>query len=166
MVELDVLGVRLEMGSNSPILLLKESGGQRVLPIWIGAAEAAAIVNALEGRVAPRPLTHDLMAELLSTLGHSSIAARITDMVEGPEDGGTFMAELEVDGHVLSARPSDVVALAVRAGVIVSCPEQLLDRVGVTLDEPAEDEVERFRQFLDHISADDFDEGGQENPST
>ena len=66
MRELDVLGVRVDMPSNQPILLLQESGGSRVLPIWIGAAEAASIAQALEGRVPPRPMTHDLMASLLA----------------------------------------------------------------------------------------------------
>ncbi len=152
MRELDVLGVRIEMPSNAPMLLLKESGGDRCLPIWIGAAEASAIANALEGVEPPRPLTHDLMAEVLSVLGHTSMEGRITDMAEG-----IFLAELEIDGHVISARPSDLVALAVRSGMVLRCPESLLDSVGVVLDEPAEDEVEAFREFLDQVSPDDFD---------
>ncbi|GAA1373438.1 bifunctional nuclease family protein [Luteococcus sanguinis] len=153
MRELDVLGVRVEMPSNVPMLLLKESDGQRVLPIWIGAAEASAIANALEGLVPPRPLTHDLLAEVLSELGHTQLEGRITDMSEG-----VFTAELVVDGHVISCRPSDLVALALRAGIVLTCPEELLDQVGIVLDQPADDEVERFREFLDNISADDFDE--------
>ena len=70
MRELDVVGVRVEMPSNAPMVLLREVGGSRYLPIWIGAAEAAAIANAQEGIVPPRPLTHDLMVDTLSTLGH------------------------------------------------------------------------------------------------
>lgn len=158
MRELDVLGVRVDMPSNSPILLLQESGGRRVLPIWIGAAEAASIAHALEGLVPPRPLTHDLLAELLAELGHTQIAGRITRMEPGPDGGGTFHAELEVDGHVVGARPSDIVALALRSGVVLTCPEELLEQVGIELDEPDQDEVERFRAFLDEISPDDFDE--------
>ncbi|MEL4359373.1 MULTISPECIES: bifunctional nuclease family protein [unclassified Luteococcus] len=158
MRELDVVGVRVDVPSNAPILLLQESGGSRVIPIWIGAAEASAIANALEGVVPPRPLTHDLMAQLLSELGHTQVSARITAMKEGPEEGGIFHAELEVDGHVLSARPSDVVALAVRSGIVITAPEELLDQVGVELEQPAQDEVERFREFLDSVSPDDFEE--------
>lgn len=153
MRELDVLGVRVEMPANVPMLLLKESDGQRVLPIWIGAAEASAIANALEGIVPPRPLTHDLLAEVLSELGHTNLEGRITAMTEG-----IFTAELVIDEHVISCRPSDLVALALRSGIVLSCPEELLDQVGIVLDQPAEDEVERFREFLDNISADDFDE--------
>lgn len=162
MRELDVLGVRVEMPMQAPILLLKESGGTRCLPIWIGAAEASAIANALEGVVPPRPLTHDLMAALLAELGHSRLQARITSMTEG-----TFYAELEVDGHVISARPSDVVALAVRTGTVITCPAELLDQVGVEVEaEQGEDEVEKFREFLDQISPDDFAGGtGGASPS-
>ncbi|GAB2486323.1 bifunctional nuclease family protein [Luteococcus sediminum] len=152
MRELDVIGVRMDAPTASPILLLRESGGSRVLPIWIGAGEAAAIAQAMDGLVPPRPLTHDLLADLLTVLGHEPSQARITDMVEG-----TFLAELHVDGHVVQARPSDVVALAVRTGLTVVAPEELLERVGIELEEPAQDEVERFREFLDHVSPDDFD---------
>lgn len=157
MRELDVIGVRVDMPSNQPILLLQESGGQRVLPIWIGAAEAASIAQALEGRVPPRPMTHDLMASVLAELGSGNAAGRITDMVETSEEGGTFHAELEVDGHVFAARPSDLVALAVRSGLVLSAPEELLARVGIVLDEPAQDEVEAFREFLDNVTPDDFE---------
>lgn len=152
MIELDVMGVRVEVPSNAPMLLLKESGGQRYLPIWIGAAEASAIVNALEGVVPPRPLTHDLMADVLAQLGHTQIEGHITSVVDG-----TFYAELVIGGHIISARPSDVVALALRAGFRLSCPPELMDQVGVELFEPAEDEVEKFREFLDNISPDDFE---------
>ena len=130
MRELDVLGIRVEMPSNEPILLLQEVGGSRVLPIWVGANEASAIAHALEGIVAPRPMTHDLVVQLLS---------------------------LEVDGQVIEARPSDVVALAVRSGITLSAPEELLAQVGVEVDEPVKDEVERFREFLDNINPDDFE---------
>lgn len=152
MIELDVMGVRVEVPSNAPMLLLKESGGQRYLPIWIGAAEASAIVNALEGVVPPRPMTHDLMADILSELGHVDITGHITSVVDG-----TFYGELVIDGHVISARPSDVVALALRAGFQLLCPAELLDQVGVELFEPAEDEVEKFREFLDNVTPDDFE---------
>lgn len=152
MIELDIIGVRVEVPSNAPMLLLKESGGHRYLPIWIGAAEASSIVNALEGVVPPRPMTHDLMADLLTQLGHLDLEGRITAV-----NDGTFFAELWVDGVSISARPSDVVALALRAGFKVVCTPELMDQVGVELFEPAEDEVEKFREFLDTITPDDFE---------
>lgn len=152
--ELDILGIRLDLPSR-PMLLLRESGGERCLPIWIGAAEAAAIASALEGLVPPRPLTHDLFAEVLSELGHTNLQGRILSVTDG-----VFVAELEIDGHVISARPSDVVALAIRAGIAVTCPTSLLDEVGVELESDGDDEVEKFREFLDNITPDDF-EGDQ-----
>lgn len=152
MIELDVMGVRVEVPSNAPMLLLKQANGQRYLPIWIGAAEASAIVNALEGIVPPRPMTHDLIADMLARLGHTDVEGRITSVVDG-----TFYAELWVDGQPISARPSDVVAVALRAGFKLLCPPELLDQVGVELFEAAEDEVEKFREFLDNISPDDFE---------
>ncbi|MDI9628319.1 MAG: bifunctional nuclease family protein [Acidobacteriota bacterium] len=152
MIELDIMGVRVEVPSSAPMLLLKESTGHRYLPIWIGAAEASSIVNALEGIVPPRPMTHDLMADLLSQLGLVDVEGRITSVVDG-----TFFAELIVDGRTISARPSDVVALALRAGFKVTCTPELMDQVGVELFEPAEDEVEKFREFLDHVTPDDFE---------
>jgi bifunctional DNase/RNase len=100
MRELDVVGVRVEMPSNAPMVLLREVGGTRYLPIWIGAAEAAAIANAQEGIVPPRPLTHDLMVDTLTTLGHRLTEVHITEL-----EGGTFYAVLLVDGIEVSARP-------------------------------------------------------------
>ena len=152
MRELDVLGVRVTMPGYGPLLLLQEVDGTRCLPIWIGANEAAAIANALEGVVPARPLTHDLFVTTLAELGHTTVRGRITSMTDG-----VFIGELEIDGHVISARPSDLAALAVRAGIPLSCPDELLEQVGVEIDEP-DDEVERFREFLDHVSPDDFDE--------
>ncbi len=152
MRELDVLGVRVEMPSNAPMVLLKEVDGHRYLPIWIGSAEAAAIANGLEGLVPPRPLTHDLMATLLADLGHST-----QEVLTTSHEGGTFYAELIVDGRATSARPSDAVALAIRMQVPIRCTDELLDMVGVDFSEEEDVEVEKFRAFLDTISAEDFD---------
>lgn len=151
MRELDVMGVRVEMPSNAPMVLLREVGGSRYLPIWIGANEASAIANAQEGLVPPRPLTHDLMIEVLGTLGHRLSEVRITEL-----DGGTFFATLHIGGHEISARPSDAIALAIRASAEIYCADEVLDEAGIEVGEEEEDEVEKFREFLDHVSPDDF----------
>lgn len=151
MRSLEVLGVRLEESIGVPVLLLKDVDSSRCLPLWIGANEASAIANALEGVLPPRPLTHDLMVTILETLDHDLIEGVITDMVDS-----TFRAELHIDDEVISARPSDVVAIAVRTGMPLSCPEELLERVGVDLQTP-QDEVERFKEFLDSVNPDDFE---------
>jgi bifunctional DNase/RNase len=152
--ELDVLGVRVEMPSNNPIVLLRERDGQRYLPIWIGASEATAIAYAQQGVEPPRPLTHDLMATVIQTLGHTLDEVRITEM-----NDGVFYAVLLLDGHVeISARPSDAIALALRTATPILATELVLDEAGVTMAIEDEDEVERFRQFLDQVSPEDFEE--------
>jgi uncharacterized protein len=152
--ELDVLGVRVEMPTNSPIVLLREREGQRYVPIWIGAPEATAIAYAQQGVEPPRPLTHDLMVTVIHELGHTLTAVHITEVRQN-----TFMAELHFDdGTVISARPSDAIAIALRAATPILAREELLDEVGVTMAVEEEDEVERFREFLDNVSAEDFEE--------
>lgn len=160
MRELDVVGVRVEMPTNVPMVLLREVGGKRYLPIWIGAGEASAIANAQEGVVPPRPLTHDLVVNLLASLERRLSQVRITEL-----NGGTFYASLVLDDDTeVSARPSDAIALAVRTGADVLCADEVLDQAGIDVPEEEEDEVERFREFLDHVNPDDFfTEGPQEH---
>ncbi len=163
MKPLDVLGVRVEMPTNQPIVLLRERDGSRYLPIWVGAAEAAAIAYAQQGVVPPRPLTHDLLKNVLTDLGHTIDRVRITSLEEG-----VFHAVLEIDGGAaaggqsIDSRSSDAIALALRAGVEIVTSEELLDEAGVAMaGEQEDDEVEKFKEFLDHVSADDFDTGDQ-----
>ncbi len=156
MRELDVVGVRVEMPSNAPMVLLREVGGSRYLPIWIGANEASAIANAQEGVVPPRPLTHDLMVDTLATLGHRLTEVHITEL-----EGGTFYAVLLVDGVEVSARPSDAIALALRVGCRIVGADEVLEAGGVAVPDEDEDEVEKFREFLDQISPEDFGTSNQ-----
>jgi bifunctional DNase/RNase len=150
---LDVLGVRVEMPTNQPIVLLRERDGSRHLPIWIGAAEATAIAYAQEGVEPPRPLTHDLIVNLLAALGHTLIRVRIDRLTDG-----VFHATLELSGGIeVDSRSSDAVALAIRTNAEVVAPEALLESAGITIAETADDEVERFKEFLDHVSPEDFE---------
>ena len=156
MTPLDVVGVRVEMPSNQPIVLLRERDGERYLPIWIGAVEATAIAFAQQGVVPERPLTHDLLRDVIGALDRPLEAVRITDLKEG-----VFFAELVfAGGAVVSARPSDAIALALRTGTAISSAPAVLDEAGIVIEDEADDEVERFRQFLDEISPEDFDRGG------
>ena len=155
MREVDVLGVRVEMPSNSPIVLLREVEAQRYLPIWIGAVEATAIAFAQQGVVPPRPLTHDLLRDVLEGLGRTLLDVRITELTEG-----VFYAVLAFDGGVeVSARPSDAIALALRTGSTIHCAQAVLDEAGIAVPDEQEDEVEKFREFLDQISPEDFGAG-------
>ena len=153
MREVEVVGVRVEMPSNQPIVLLRELAGERYLPIWIGAVEATAIAFAQQGVVPPRPLTHDLMKDLLDALGQELAEVQITDMKDG-----VFFATLVLGSGVeIGARPSDSIALALRTGSRIVCAEEVLDEVGLAVPAEQEDEVERFREFLDQVTPEDFE---------
>lgn len=177
MIELNVIGVRIELPTNTPILLLKESDGERYLPIFIGPFEANAIVLALQGQEPPRPLTHDLLRNVLDEVGASIDYIAITELKDN-----TFFASLRLTvgsaTYEVSSRPSDAVALAVRMGTPIFAAEQVLveagiklpgddatelplpgERRGEGLDHYAEAELERFKEFLDQVSPEDFRNG-------
>lgn len=170
MIPLDLVGVRVELPANQPIVLLREPESGRYLPIWIGGAEAMSISSHLEGEVPPRPLTHQLMVDALTALGAELEAVHLTDLREG-----TFYAELHLlhDGRevIVSSRPSDAIAVAIRFGAVpILVDEVLFERVAIELgdvdvegsDEPGvdpEEEVQRFRAFLEDLDPDDFLEG-------
>jgi uncharacterized protein len=148
------------MPSNQPIVLLREVAGDRYLPIWIGAVEATAIAFAQQGVVPPRPLTHDLLRDLLAATGNELAEVRITEV----RDGVYFATLVLASGTEVSARPSDSIALALRTGSRIVCSDEVLDEVGLAVPAEQEDEVEKFREFLDHVSPDDFE--SEPPPST
>ena len=164
MIPVTVAGVRMEMPSNTPIVLLQEESGDRYLPIWVGAVEATAIAYAQQGVVPPRPLTHDLFIDTLSAIGASLDGVRITDLSDG-----VFYAVMDIvqrDGTSveISARPSDAIAIALRAGAPISAEDSVVDEAGIVIPEDAsaesegasEDQVEKFREFLEGVSPEDF----------
>lgn len=149
------------MPSSSPIALLREVGGeQRILPIFIGAPEATAIAFALEEVVTPRPMTHDLMRDVLEDLGVSLEKIVVTELREG-----VFHAQLELNGrdgiHTISSRPSDALALAARTGSPIYASEEVLDEAAYPEereDEPEaqEEVVEQFKDFINSVDPEDF----------
>jgi bifunctional DNase/RNase len=164
MVEMHLAAVRVELPTNTPILLLQEAeGARRTLPIYIGAAEATAIAYALQGVVTQRPMTHDLMRDLLNELGATVDCVVITELRES-----TFFAEIRMTlggrAHTVSARPSDAIALAARLGTTIYSEEALLDAEGVVLQSEEESEatpdqddlVGQFREFIEGIRPEDF----------
>ena len=155
MIKMNLVGVRVELPSNQPIELLQEDEGERFLPIWIGAFEATAIAFALQGVETARPMTHDLFKQVLDDLKVNIEKIIINDLVEG-----TFYAEITLhqddDRHVVSARPSDAIALAVRMDIPVFAEEKVLDEASIVMENSEEDEIERFRDFLDHVEPQDF----------
>ena len=164
MGEMRIVGIRVEAPQNQPVLLLREVSGARYLPIWIGQSEAASIALQQRGVEPPRPLTHDLVVQLVESFGRSLVEVRIVDMREG-----TFYAEMIFDGDVVvEARPSDAIAVAMRVSAPIVASDAVLDDAGMLIpeeddsatagqDSGASDEaVEAFREFLDQVSPEDF----------
>ena len=148
----EVMGVRVEMPSNQPIVLLKELDGVRYLPIWLGASEATAIAFAQQDVKPPRPLTHDLFKDVLDLLKVNLQTIYLTELKDG-----VFYAQLNFsEGASISARPSDAIALALRTGSPILASEQLFEEAGIEIPDQSEDEIERFKEFLDEINPEDF----------
>ncbi|MGO9456329.1 MAG: bifunctional nuclease family protein [Acidimicrobiales bacterium] len=165
MVEVRLRAVRVDLQSNTPVLLLQETEGEgRTLPIFIGTPEAAAIAYALQGVEMPRPMTHDLIKELLGALEADVERVLVTEL-----RSSTYFAELQLrrgtDRTTVSCRPSDAVAVAVRTGSPLFVSDELMDAEGIVLaidgsededDATPEELVGQFRQFLDSIKPEDF----------
>jgi bifunctional DNase/RNase len=155
MIELNLVGVRVELPTNQPIVLLKEREGERYLPIWIGAMEATAIAFALQGIVTQRPMTHDLLKNILEEVGARVDRIVITELKEG-----TFYAviHMSVNGssHEVSSRPSDAIALAVRVNTPIFANEEVLSEASIVIRDDEEQEVQKFREFLDQVTPEDF----------
>ena len=160
MIEMNLVGVRVELPGNQPIVLLKERDGERYLPIWIGTGEATAIAFALQGVVTARPMTHDLMRDMLNELAVAVQRILITELRDG-----TFYATIELarngSSFEISARPSDAIALAVRVGVPIFAHQDVLEEASILIreEEDPEEEVQKFRQFLESVRPEDFEEG-------
>jgi hypothetical protein len=160
MAQVEVVGVRIEFPSNQPVLILREINSPRFLPLWIGGPEASAITLSLDEVEVSRPMTHDLLNDVISNFGDQLTSVTITELVDG-----IFYALLQFANHEpVSARPSDAVALALRADVPIFVADEVMDTAGqfVTDDErnePADDEdseLAQFREFLDQIRPEDF----------
>ncbi len=161
MVPVELVGVRVEVPANTPMILLRETVGRgRLMPIYIGSAEATAIHYALEGIEPPRPLTHDLFVATLTELGVALEQIVVTEMRDH-----TYFAELHLRRPdntltVISSRTSDAVALAVRCDAPMLANEELLDLVGqdpaAEPEEAAEEIIDEFRDFIDHVNPEDF----------
>ena len=152
---MELTGVRVELPTNQPIVLLRERGGERYLPIWIGAAEAAAIALSLQGVVTPRPMTHDLLKNILDDLTVEVQRIVVTELRDS-----TFYATIALqrgtDGFEVSSRPSDAIALAVRMSVPIFAEEGVLEEASILIPGDEDEEVEKFREFLDNVSPEDF----------
>ena len=164
LIPVEVVGVRIEMPSNQPIVLLKEIEGTRFLPIWVGAVEATAIAFAQQGLSPDRPLTHDLLRDVLDRVDITLTAVHITSIVDGVFFAQLLLRDNGLDLEPLSSRPSDAIALALRTKSNIMVDNDLLDQVGIDIPEhvatevsaAGDQELEAFREFLDQINPEDF----------
>jgi bifunctional DNase/RNase len=159
--EMVIYGVSFDMVGKQPIVLLKTVDGNKFLPIWIGHPEAASILMKLQGASTPRPMTHDLLCEMLGELDVKCTQVSVTELREN-----TFFASitLSVNGREMEidSRPSDAIALAVRAGAPIFAAEEVIAESAIEFEhevEESEDVVERFKEFLDEVTPEDFAAG-------
>jgi len=166
MVEVTIDSVRVSLVSQYRLVVLKESGTERYLPIWIGPFEAEAITLQMQGVEVPRPLTHDLLKKMITTLGGHVSHIVVTDLRQE-----TFYANivLDVNGKrmEIDSRPSDAIALAVRTSVKIFVNDTVMESAGIVPEEDisgavSKEEEERLSAFSDFIDTLDLDDLGKE----
>jgi hypothetical protein len=161
MQEMHIYGVSFDLVGKQPIVLLKTADGNKFLPIWIGHPEAAAILMKLQSQAPPRPMTHDLLSDMLEQLGAQIIRITVTELRENTfyaqitlqQDGG----EIEID-----SRPSDAIALAIRAEAPIFAADRVIEESAIEFEgeeidqDRLDEEVAKFRNFLDEVTPGDF----------
>jgi hypothetical protein len=168
MYEMVIYGVSFDLVGKQPIVLLKTADGNKFLPIWIGHPEAAAILMKLQGASTPRPMTHDLVTAMLGELDAQVVRITVTELKEN-----TFYASITVQQNgseiEIDSRPSDAIALAVRADAPIFAAEEVIEESAIEFEgeEVNEDEVQEivseFKQFLEHVTPDEFAEANGED---
>ena len=164
MQQMQIYGVSFDMVGKQPIVLLKTVDGNRFLPIWIGHPEAAAILMKLQGASTPRPMTHDLLSEVLEQMDAKCTRVSVTELRDN-----TFYATITVSMNgsemEIDSRPSDAIALAVRTQAPIFAAEDVIEESSIEFEHEVEDQeevVDKFKEFLDEVSPEDFAAGGEE----
>ena len=167
MQQMVIYGVSFDLVGKQPIVLLKTRDGNKFLPIWIGHPEAAAILMKLQGATTPRPMTHDLVTDMLSQLDAQVVRITVTELRDS-----TFYAQITVqqDGSEIEidSRPSDAIALAIRAEAPIFVADRVIEESAIEFEgeEVNEEEiVSEFKRFLDNVSPDEFAVEGEEEES-
>jgi uncharacterized protein len=168
MHEMVIYGVSFDLVGKQPIVLLKTADGNKFLPIWIGHPEAAAILMKLQGASTPRPMTHDLLADMLEQLDAEVTRITVTELREN-----TFYASITVQQNgseiEIDSRPSDAIAIAVRSDAPIFAAERVIEESAIEFEgeemteETQQQIVDEFRQFLDDVSPDQFAVGEEDN---
>jgi bifunctional DNase/RNase len=156
-----IYGVSFDLVGKQPIVLLKTADGNKFLPIWIGHPEAAAILMKLQSQSPPRPMTHDLLSDMLEQLEAQVVRITVTELREN-----TFYAQITVqqDGREIEvdSRPSDAIALAIRAEAPIFAADSVIEESAIEFEgedvdqEVLDAEVAKFRHFLDEVTPEDF----------
>ncbi len=161
MQEMVIYGVSFDMVGKQPIVLLKTIDGNKFLPIWIGHPEAAAILMKLQGATTPRPMTHDLIGEMIGELDAQCTRVSVTELKDN-----TFYASitLRVNGQEveIDSRPSDALAVAVRTSAPIFAAEEVIQESAIEFEHEVEDTeevVDKFKKFLDEVTPEDFASG-------
>ena len=154
MIEMKVMGIALDVRTNSPIVVLHDLDNRKALPIWIGSAEASAIIRCIEGLVVARPMTHDLVANIIEKTGYKLDKIEINDVEEETYYATLFLSKgdetLEID-----ARPSDAIAVAMRAEAPIFVTANVLLNGSVSTKD--EEEAQEFKDFIQNIKPSDFE---------
>src|SRR6266571_348659 len=168
MQEMQIYGVSFDLVGKQPIVLLKTAEGNKFLPIWIGHPEAAAILMKLQSASTPRPMTHDLVTDMLDQLGAQVTRITVTELREN-----TFYAQITVqlDGSEIEvdSRPSDAIALAIRADAPIFAADDVIEESAIEFEgedvdqDQLDAEVAKFRNFLDEVTPEDFAVEGEED---
>jgi hypothetical protein len=161
MQEMLIYGVSFDLVGKQPIVLLKTADGNKFLPIWIGHPEAAAILMKLQSQAPPRPMTHDLLSDMLEQLGAQIIRITVTELREN-----TFYAQITIQqdgGEIeIDSRPSDAIALAIRAEAPIFAADRVIEESAIEFEgeeidhDRLDEEVAKFRNFLDEVTPEDF----------
>ena len=152
LVRLTIVDIETSGFDSTPVLLLKEVGGHRCLAIWVSHKDAMYLTQVVQGIAQRRPQSQDLMIDVVMLRDAEERFGVITAF-----DDGIYESELHLGDHVLDARPSDLAALSARTGMALWCTKELMDTVGIEIDLDPHDEIEDFKDFLDHITPEDFD---------
>lgn len=157
MIELYVMGIALDTRTGTPIVVLNDSENRRALPIWIGTAEASAIIRQLESIKSARPMTHDLLHNILDTMGYTLNKIEINDLSSDTYYASLYLSHKDGHEHVIDSRPSDAIALALRCSApIFATANVVADGTISTDQERDEAEAEAFRQFVKDLKPSDF----------
>ena len=158
MIEMKVMGIALDVRTNSPIVVLHDLDNRKALPIWIGSAEASAIIRCIEGLVVARPMTHDLVANIIEKTGYKLDKIEINDVEKDTFYATLFLVNEEGNTLEIDSRPSDAIAIAIRVDAPIFVTANVISNGSVSTDSAKdEEEAQEFKKFVQSIKPSDFE---------